>query len=111
MILVTGGRYNGKKDWVIENLGFKKEDFSDDIFDEKAVLFSLESIAFENNEATIKALLRKKVIICSEIGSGIVPIEKKDRSRQEMVGRMCIFLAKNATEVYRIFNGIGMKIK
>lgn len=111
MILVTGGRYNGKKDWVKENLGYNESDFSCNISDDKKVFFDLENYQNETDENIKNLLLSKEVVICSEIGSGIIPIEKSDRIRQENIGRLCIFLAKNATAVYRVFNGIGMKIK
>ena len=51
------------------------------------------------------------IIICDEIGNGIVPIDKFEREYRERVGRILIELAKRAEEVERVLCGIGQKIK
>jgi adenosylcobinamide kinase/adenosylcobinamide-phosphate guanylyltransferase len=109
MILVIGGLYAGKKDWVIENIGFSKEDFSSSIESNKPVLYDLQNL--DINESQIDLLLKKKVIICNETGCGIVPINKEERIKRENTGRLLIFLAKNAENVFRVYCGIGQRIK
>lgn len=51
------------------------------------------------------------VIICREIGCGIVPMNKLDSVWREITGRSACFLAKKAKEVYKMELGIGVKIK
>ncbi len=51
------------------------------------------------------------IIICDEIGNGIVPIDPFEREYRERVGRILVQLAKRAEEVERIICGIGRKIK
>jgi len=51
------------------------------------------------------------VIICDEIGNGIVPVDAFERSYRERTGRILITLAKEAEEVVRVVCGIGQKIK
>lgn len=51
------------------------------------------------------------IIICDEIGNGIVPIDPFEREYRERVGRILVLLAKRAEEVERIICGIGQKIK
>jgi len=51
------------------------------------------------------------IIICDEIGNGIVPMEPFEREYRECVGRILVQLAKRAEEVERIICGIGQKIK
>lgn len=51
------------------------------------------------------------LVISNEIGSGIVPIDKKDRLWREQTGRMLTKIASQADEVYRVFSGIPQKIK
>ena len=51
------------------------------------------------------------IIICDEIGNGIVPMEAFERQYRERVGRILIQLAGEAQEVWRILCGIGQKIK
>ena len=51
------------------------------------------------------------IIICDEIGSGIVPLEKEDRIYRETVGRMLCRAVKKADRVERIACGIGQCLK
>lgn len=54
---------------------------------------------------------KDKVIICTDISSGIVPYEKELRAWREMTGRTLVYLGKEAEEVTRIFCGLPQKIK
>ena len=51
------------------------------------------------------------IIICDEIGSGIVPLEKEDRIYRETVGRMLCRAVKKSDRVERIACGIGQCLK
>jgi len=51
------------------------------------------------------------IIICDEIGNGIVPIDPFEREYRERTGRILVQLAMRAEEVERIICGIGQKIK
>ena len=51
------------------------------------------------------------IIICDEIGNGIVPIDPFEREYREHTGRILVQLAMRAEEVERIICGIGQKIK
>ena len=51
------------------------------------------------------------VIICDEIGNGIVPTDGFEREYRERTGRILVKLADRAEEVVRVLCGIGQKIK
>ncbi len=51
------------------------------------------------------------VIICDEIGNGIVPVEAFERAYRERTGGILRMLAKEAEEVVRVICGIGQRIK
>lgn len=51
------------------------------------------------------------IIICDEIGNGIVPKDPFEREYRECVGKILVQLAKRAEEVERIICGIGQKVK
>lgn len=124
MILIFGGAYNGK-------LAFVKRVYNidnDDIFfckDEnmtynKKVICGLHIFARACAINKVSALeliknnmnlLKDKIIICDEINSGIVPMEKLDREWREETGRVLQLLTRNSSEIYRIFFGIEEKIK
>lgn len=51
------------------------------------------------------------VLICDEVGSGIVPVDQRERAYRECVGRVLCELAKEADTVERVHCGIGQRIK
>lgn len=123
MILIFGGAYNGKKEFARSKFGLKEEDIflcKDEVlrFDKKAIcglhIFTKKCVL--NDIDSVKVikdnieLLKDKIIICDEIGSGIVPMTKEDRMWREENGRVLQYLCKNADEVYRVFFGLSEKL-
>ena len=51
------------------------------------------------------------ILICDEIGAGIVPAEAKQREWREATGRICIRLAAEAESVERVVCGLGQRLK
>lgn len=51
------------------------------------------------------------ILICDEVGGGIVPVDKADRDYRECVGRVLCELAGEADSVERVHCGIGQTIK
>ena len=51
------------------------------------------------------------ILICDEIGNGIVPVDAFERTYREQTGRILIRLAQEADEVVRVLCGIGQRIK
>ena len=51
------------------------------------------------------------IIICDEIGNGIVPMDPFERVYRERTGRIQVKLAADAEEVERVVCGIAQKIK
>lgn len=51
------------------------------------------------------------VIISDEIGNGIVPMEREERTYREMTGRVLSRIAAQAESVERIICGIPQKLK
>lgn len=111
MIFVIGGYKSGKKQFVINNFNYNEKDFSKNILDNCKVLYDLHELEFLNQEKVICSLLEKEIVICNEIGCGLVPINKNDRVQRENMGRLCIELAQKSECVYRVYAGIGIKIK
>ena len=99
MIFVFGGAYQGKHD-------FAKEKFNID----EADIITVDNVSEESIDALIKEN-EKKVVIMNDISQGLVPIDAEERAYREASGRAMIRLAAAADEVYRVFCGIGVKIK
>lgn len=51
------------------------------------------------------------ILICDEIGNGIVPVDAFERRYREQVGRILIEVAKRADRVERVICGLGQRIK
>ena len=51
------------------------------------------------------------IIICDEIGCGIVPVDETERLYRELTGRILVEIAKKADRVVRISCGIPQAIK
>lgn len=51
------------------------------------------------------------IVICNEVGCGVVPMLKEEREYREQVGRMQVILAKSSESVERVICGIAQKIK
>ena len=51
------------------------------------------------------------MIICDEVGCGVVPLDRDERAWRELVGRICCELAEQAAAVYRVCCGLGAQLK
>ena len=124
MILVFGGAYNGKKDFIKEKFNINEEDIfycSDGEIDfSKKVICGLHKFTYSNVLNEINSLqyikenmnlFQDKIIVCDEISSGIVPLKKEDRKWREETGRCLQYLSKESSCVYRVFCGISTIIK
>ena len=124
MILVFGGAYNGKKDFIKEKFNINEEDIfycSDGEIDfSKKVICGLHKFTYNNtlkNKSSLEYikeninLFKDKIIISDEISSGIVPLKKEDRMWREETGRCLQYLSKESSCVYRVFCGIPTIIK
>jgi len=51
------------------------------------------------------------VIVADEIGCGVVPVDRNDRTWREATGRALCVLAQKSENVTRVVCGIGVCIK
>ncbi len=113
MILIIGGKASGKTEYV-KNLGYGDADFSQDPFSRARVIYGAQELLFDDPTRTdelYEALKDKEVIIVNEVGSGVIPVERKLRLGREAAGRLSVLLAKRADTVVRMVCGIPSVIK
>ncbi len=123
MIMITGGAYEGKADFVKTHYGCEITDGKSCDFESA---FTVECISnyhllvkrlIDNGQdalAFTERLCKKNsnlIVIINEIGCGIVPLEKSDRIWREHVGRAGSLIAKNSGTVVRLICGIPNVIK
>ena len=136
MILVIGGLAQGKLHYVCKNYVHREDGQEELVLDGTLVLpegqRATEDGDFqiivnhlhqyirrqlqqgEDPEAALAAFLKKNpdsILICNEIGNGIVPMEAEERCYRECTGRILERLAAEADEVVRVVCGIGQRIR
>ena len=122
MRLIIGGKNQGKRAYACAQYGLTEADFAatlEEARTKKALYAAHEIVAEllrreEEPQAAFRAVLRENpglIILCDELGCGVVPMEPFDRAWREAVGRLCVALAQEAESVERVFCGLGMKLK
>ena len=114
MILIIGGRAQGKSAYLINNLHYCEDDIADAVLDKRPALNHLHKLVAASQlsqDELISLLSNKEVIVCDELGCGPVPMEKASRDLRERVGNICQVLAAKADTVIRIYCGLPQAIK
>lgn len=122
MILVVGGVGQGKLAYVLAQTGLTIEDVA--LTPQEAVqrpifahvegwVRSALEIGLDPYEALRPALEANPglILLCDEVGCGVVPLDKGERLWREAVGRLCCRLAAEADAVLRLFCGIPTVLK
>ena len=113
MILIIGAEASGKREFA-KSLGYTEDDFTTDPFDGKRVVYSVQSILFADHTRTQElydALADKEVVICNEVGSGVIRVGSNESLGREAAGRLCVLLAQKAEAVVRMVCGIPTIIR
>lgn len=123
MELYIGGIAQGKKAYVTQVRGIEETRIWDNfeswfwekLQQEKAK--PKEKVPFEKEISAEKICMNylqkhpDTVLICDEVGNGIVPLDPFEREYRERLGRLLCEIAANAERVERIVCGIGQRIK
>lgn len=99
MLFVTGPLYSGKRTFS-QKFGGRQ---ICDVQNLAANATDLEKLADE--------LAAYDVVIATEIGGGIVPIDPAERAAREAAGRLACLLAARASCVVEMFCGLPMVLK
>jgi adenosylcobinamide kinase / adenosylcobinamide-phosphate guanylyltransferase len=114
VILIIGGLASGKRNYVKNEYHYGDADIADGVLNGCPVLYNLQNLIFGGSiseDTLLTALLNKEIVICNEVGSGVVPIDKAERAAREATGRLCVELAEKAEKVIRICCGIPTILK
>ncbi|MBP1736200.1 MAG: hypothetical protein H6Q60_81 [Oscillospiraceae bacterium] len=122
MILMIGGAAQGKLAYTLGHYQLTSSDVAYDFESagSKAVFYGLHqavrallSAGGDPSAAMERALLQNPglIVICDEVGGGVVPIDPVQREWREATGRLCCTLAAQADQVVRIFCGLPMVLK
>ena len=107
MLLITGPLFAGKRECAAKLLGVPVERLADlavwDVQDLAAAAPDLTALA--------DALAARPVVIATEVGGGVVPVDPAQRAAREAAGRLSCLLAARADCVVQMFCGIPTVLK
>ena len=114
MVLIIGGAAQGKLDFARRELGVVA--WSDGTIGNENCIYNLHRALRQQPEAdtALEAWLEahpEGVVICDEVGCGVVPMDREEHAWREQVGRTCCRLAERAAAVYRVTCGLGVRLK
>lgn len=131
MRLVIGGSWQGKREYVKRKYGLEDAQIwqgtSPSLPPGTAAIYGLHNIirrmlsesgTEKEPERYVLGRVREWVrlcpdciLICDEVGGGIVPVKREERDYRECVGRVLCELAREADSVERVYCGVGQTIK
>lgn len=126
MIFIIGGSYQGKLDFVRNQFGISKEECftcteeTREVDFSKRVIEHIERFALgcvrrgeepKDYWAAHLDALSDSVLIADDVSCGVVPIDATLRAWREAAGRANNALANQADEVWRVFCGLGQRLK
>ncbi len=102
MMFITGPLYSGKRTFVRKFRGSVIADVQD---------AAAEIQTPEQLEALARELAEYDIVIATEVGGGVVPMDAGERAGREAAGRLACLLAARADCVVQMFCGIPTVLK
>lgn len=107
MIFVTGPLFAGKRDYVRSALGWTEDELA------RRCVWDVQELARPDTDLAALAdqLAKKDVVIATEVGGGVVPVDAYQRACREGAGRLACLLAQRADTVVRVCCGLPQCLK
>ena len=106
MIFITGPLYAGKRAYIRAALGLSEAELQS-----RAVWVVQELDPNTDLEALADRLSAREIVIATEIGGGVVPMDADVRAQREAAGRLSCLLAERADTVVRVCCGLPQLLK
>lgn len=118
MTLIIGGAGQGKLAYALDKTGLGPEEVAHTPEEARTrrIFAHLEAWVrtVEDPDGPMTDLLvanPEVILLCDEVGCGVVPLDRDERAWRELVGRICCELAEQAAAVYRVCCGLGAQLK
>lgn len=107
MIFVTGPLMAGKREYIRAALGLSPEEFA------RRAVWDAQNLAAEAPDlaALADALSQREIVVATETGGGLVPVDPAERAAREAAGRLSCLLAQRADTVIRVCCGLPQALK
>ncbi len=126
MHLILGSAYQGKLRYLRETLNVPEKEIV--YCDENSSELNLDGRAVTGLHLWVKAVLKEggspetelaqkldrlagMILLCDELGGGIVPLTREDRRWRESTGKVLQLLAAHAQEVTEVLAGIPRRLR
>lgn len=106
MIYCFGPYYAGKQTYIQKALGLDAETFA-----ACSVRDVQELVPCEDLTSLADRLAQKRVVLQTELGGGLVPLDPAEREKREAAGRLSCLLAARADTVIRVSCGLPQLMK
>ena len=120
MVLIIGGAYQGKLDFVKETFGITDADVctcgDSEIDFSKRCICRIEEFTCTHTDPVgyfeaHRADWQDSILILQDIFCGVVPMGAENRAWRQRTGRLAQYLSKEAVQVSRIFCGLEQRLK
>ena len=125
MDFIIGGAYQGKLEYAVKRFELHEKDTfncseCDGIDYKYRCINRLEEFSLrcvKNNRNAVSEFeshrgdWQNSILICEDIFCGVVPLGAEMRAWREQTGRLCVYLAREADTVTRIFCGLEQRLK
>lgn len=107
MIFITGPLYGGKKAYIKSVMNLSDEELA------RVALWDVQNMSADCDDlgALADKLSEKAIVIATEVGGGVVPVDPKERAFREAAGRLACLLAQRADTVIRVCCGLPQLLK
>lgn len=107
MIFITGPLFAGKREFIRNALGLSESAL------EQCAVWDVQELAADAADlnALADTLARNRIVIATETGGGVVPVEAEARRAREAAGRLACLLAQRADTVVRVCCGLPQILK
>ncbi len=107
MIFITGPLYSGKREYACKLLDCGETELKG------RAVWDVQDLAVQRGDLDILAdeLSQYEVVIATEVGGGVVPVDAGERARREAAGKLSCLLAQRAERVVRVFCGLPVALK
>lgn len=107
MLFVTGPAFAGKRTYVRQLNGWDEQELA------RHAIWDVQELA--TSQPDLRQLADKlstyDVVIASELGGGVVPMDAAQRAQREAAGRLACLLAQRADMVVRVCCGLPQVLK
>lgn len=108
MTFITGPLYSGKQAYACDLMHWTDADFS------RYGVRDVQDLAADAIDLTLLAdalASEYQVVIATELGAGVVPVDPEERAKREAAGRLACLLAERAHRVIRVCCGLPQVLK